>query len=50
MFLLCCVVLCVCAVWCSRINCTCSEGTDEGNILEIGVMSVVERVGLIVPR
>jgi len=40
----------VCAVWCSRINCMCSEGTDEGNIMEIGVMSVVERVGLIVPR
>ena len=27
----------------------CAEGTDEGYIMETGVMSVVERVGLIVP-
>jgi len=26
----------------------CAEGTDEGNIMETGVMSVVERVGLVV--
>ena len=28
----------------------CAEGTDEGNIMETGVMSVVERVGLFVSR
>ena len=26
----------------------CFEGTDEGYIMETGVMSVVERVGLVV--
>ena len=39
----------MCAVWCSRVNCTGSEGTGEGNIIETGVMSQVERVGLVVP-
>ena len=38
----------MCAVWCSGINCTGTEGTDEGNIMETGVMSQVERVGLVV--
>jgi len=28
----------------------CTEGADEGNIMETGVMSVVERVGLVVSR
>jgi len=32
---LCCVVLCVCAVCCSGINCTCTEGKDSGNSMEI---------------
>ena len=28
----------------------CAESTDEDNIVESGVMSVVERVGLVVSR
>jgi len=28
----------------------CVEGTDKGNIMETGVMSVVERLGLVVSR
>jgi len=28
----------------------CVEGTDEGKIMEIVVMSVVERVGVVVSR
>ena len=31
-------------------NCTFAEGTDEGNIMENGVMSLVEGVGLVVSR
>ena len=32
---LCCVVLCcLCAVWCSGINCTGTLGTDCGNVME----------------
>jgi len=45
-----CLDQCVCAVWCSGVNCTGTEGTDEGNIMETGVMSQVERVGLVVSR
>ena len=28
----------------------CAEGTDKGNIMETGVMSVVETVGLVMSR
>jgi len=28
----------------------CAEGADESNIMETGVMSLVETVGLVVPR
>ena len=28
------VLCCMCAVWCSGINCTLTEGTDGGNIME----------------
>ena len=40
----------VCAVSCSRINCTCAEGRDVGNVMETAVMSVLEGVGLVVSR
>ena len=46
-----CVVLClVCAVWYSRINCTCREVSDEDIIMETVVISVVERIVLCVSR
>jgi len=28
----------------------CAEGADEGNIMETGVMSLVEMVGLVMSR
>jgi len=40
----------MCAAWCSRMNCTFSEGPDQGNIIESGLMSQVKREGLVVPR
>ena len=36
-----CLDQCVCAVWCSWVNCTGTEGTGEGNIVETGVMCAV---------
>jgi len=39
----------MCAVWCSRINSTCTQVPDESNIIETGVMSQGEGVDLFVP-
>ena len=43
-------VFSMCAVWCSRINSTCTQGPDEGYTMETGLTSQGERVGIVVPR